>query len=79
MLYNLTVKFHSSQTWLNSASTSLANLDKVQTSVYNVGLADPRDLKATNLRSRRKVDSSGQPSELGTDRGSIQSGSVRAW
>ncbi|XP_060590920.1 muscle M-line assembly protein unc-89-like [Ruditapes philippinarum] len=73
------IKSIAKKTWLNSASTSLANLDKVQTSVYNVGLADPRDLKATNLRSRRKVDSSGQPSELGTDRGSIQSGSVRTW
>ena len=40
------------QSWLNSASVSLAHLDNVKAKVYNVGLADPRDLKATNLRDK---------------------------
>ena len=41
------------QSWLSSAGVSLATLDNVKATVYNVGLADPRDLKATNLREKK--------------------------
>ena len=40
------------QSWLSSAGVSLATLDNVKATVYNVGLADPRDLKAINLREK---------------------------
>ena len=36
------------QDWLKPASVSLAKLDEVKANVYNLGLADPKQLKATS-------------------------------
>ena len=63
------------QTWLNTASTSLAHLDKVKTNVYNFGLADPRDLKATNLRNKKLQEET----EKQTGDGSDTQPAVKAW
>lgn len=76
------IRYDSSlQTWLNTASTSLAHLEKVQANVYNFGIADPRDLKATNLRSRKlhPPDTPAGHSDVGTDRTNLQHGSLNAW
>ncbi|XP_061164596.1 uncharacterized protein LOC133173631 [Saccostrea echinata] len=50
-----------SKNWLSSAHSSLQHLDQIKTSVYNVGIHDPKDLKATNLSHR------GQRSQSYTD------------
>lgn len=49
------------QNWLSSTHSSLQHLDKIKTSIYNVGIHDPKELKATNLSSR------GQRSQSFTD------------
>ncbi|CAH1785728.1 unnamed protein product [Owenia fusiformis] len=41
--------------WLSPASVSLQKLDQVKPALYNVGLADPKELKATVTRTARAV------------------------
>ncbi|XP_052229195.1 uncharacterized protein LOC127843569 isoform X2 [Dreissena polymorpha] len=68
------------ETWLNTASVTLANLDKVKPSVYNFGLADPQDLKATNLSQRKPKDvnlGEGTGPELNNN--SDSSRALKAW
>lgn len=42
------------QNWLKPAGVSLSRLDQVKPSVYNVGLTDFRELRATSLQGRVK-------------------------
>ncbi|KAJ8300260.1 hypothetical protein KUTeg_021779 [Tegillarca granosa] len=44
----------SSKKWLNSAGVSLANLNQIQASVYNIGLVDAKNLRAPSSLSREK-------------------------
>ncbi|KAL4219088.1 hypothetical protein ACF0H5_021671 [Mactra antiquata] len=77
------IKSIAKKTWLSSASTSLANLEKVKTNVYNFGIADPRDLKATNLRTRKPqlsdLPSDGVLTDLHIGQSNLQKGSLKAW
>ena len=61
---NIPILCLSFQSWLSSAGVSLATLDNVKATVYNVGLTDPRDLKALNLRDKKTrvvTDQSAEP------------------
>ncbi len=47
------------QDWLKPASVSLAKLDQVKAKVYNLGLSDAKQIKATNNGARAR--SASQP------------------
>ncbi|XP_046370326.2 uncharacterized protein LOC124144803 isoform X1 [Haliotis rufescens] len=48
------IRVIAAKNWTGPASVSLARLDQVKTTVYNLGLADPRDLKAPSVYDRNR-------------------------
>ncbi|KAK3088107.1 hypothetical protein FSP39_014759 [Pinctada imbricata] len=56
-----------SKNWLSSAHVSLRHLDQVKATVYNVGLQDARDLKATNIPTSGRTGRSRSFTDLTAD------------